>query len=73
MPDAERAEYIDVPAAQYRVASFVPKRQVRLVRNPHFREWSHAARPAGYADEIVIRIGGAPQLRVVYLDPTCQP
>ena len=40
----------------YRITAFVPKRQIRLVRNPRFREWSHAARPAGYPDEIVIRL-----------------
>lgn len=44
-----------VPATgPYVVAGFVPGRQVRLVRNPRFREWT-PARPAGYADEIVIR------------------
>ncbi len=26
-----------------------------LVRNPYFREWSHAARPDGYPDRIVFR------------------
>ncbi len=41
----------------YVIASYVPKRQVRLVRNPHFREWSHAAQPDGYPDEIVVRLG----------------
>jgi YVTN family beta-propeller protein len=41
----------------YRVASHVPGRQLRLVRNPRFREWSHAAQPDGYADEIVVRLG----------------
>jgi YVTN family beta-propeller protein len=41
----------------YMVASYVPRRQARLVRNPHFREWSRAARPSGYPDEIVIRLG----------------
>ena len=29
---------------------------LRLVRNPHFHEWSHEARPDGYPDEIVWRI-----------------
>jgi YVTN family beta-propeller protein len=29
--------------------------QVTLVRNPYFREWSHAARPDGYPDRIVVR------------------
>jgi peptide/nickel transport system substrate-binding protein len=41
----------------YQIVSYVPKHQIRLVRNPRFREWSRAARPAGYADEIVIRLG----------------
>jgi peptide/nickel transport system substrate-binding protein len=27
----------------------------RLVRNPYFHEWSHAARPDGYPDQIVFR------------------
>jgi YVTN family beta-propeller protein len=40
----------------YQVASFSPRRQVRLVRNPRFREWT-PARPDGYPDEIVIRLG----------------
>ncbi len=30
---------------------------VHLVRNPNFVEWSHAAQPAGYPEEIVIRFG----------------
>jgi peptide/nickel transport system substrate-binding protein len=43
-----------VPATgPYRLASFTPNQSVRLVRNPHFHEWSHAAQPAGFPDEIV--------------------
>jgi YVTN family beta-propeller protein len=41
----------------YTIASYVPAQQLRLVRNPGFREWSRAARPDGYPDEIVIRLG----------------
>jgi peptide/nickel transport system substrate-binding protein len=41
----------------YRVAS-IGRREVRLVRNPYFREWSHAAQPDGYPDVILWRIGG---------------
>jgi peptide/nickel transport system substrate-binding protein len=33
-------------------------KQLRLVRNPHFHEWSRAARPDGYPDEIVIALRG---------------
>ncbi len=39
----------------YRVASFDPRRAIRLVRNPHFRAWSADARPDGLPDEIVAR------------------
>jgi YVTN family beta-propeller protein len=40
----------------YMIASYVPDRQLRLVRNRHFREWSRAAKPAGYPDEIVFKL-----------------
>jgi YVTN family beta-propeller protein len=36
----------------YRVASFDPDRELRLVRNERFRVWSPDARPDGYPDEI---------------------
>jgi peptide/nickel transport system substrate-binding protein len=31
---------------------------VRFVRNPAFREWSRAARPDGYPDEILVTVAG---------------
>src|SRR5262249_48681922 len=43
----------------YRIKDFGP-RWVRLVRNPHFHEWSNAAQPAGFPDEIVLKAVGAP-------------
>jgi YVTN family beta-propeller protein len=36
----------------YRIARLDPDRELRLVRNSHFRVWSPDARPDGYADEI---------------------
>ncbi|HET7857203.1 MAG TPA: ABC transporter substrate-binding protein [Gaiellaceae bacterium] len=46
----------------YRVASVSQDGSLRLVRNLRFREWSSAAQPAGYPDEIVVRaIASAPQ------------
>jgi peptide/nickel transport system substrate-binding protein len=39
----------------YRVASASRTGSVRLVRNPQFEEWSSAAQPSGFADEILIR------------------
>jgi YVTN family beta-propeller protein len=48
----------------YRYARFDPKREVLLVRNPHFREWSAAAQPAGYPDRIHVRLGLSPAAQV---------
>jgi YVTN family beta-propeller protein len=48
----------------YVVASAV-KGSTRLVRNPRFREWSSAAQPAGFPDEIVVSTAPeAPEERV---------
>ncbi len=44
----------------YMIASYVPKHVLRLVRNPRFHEWSKAAQPDGYPDQIVVEIGGTP-------------
>jgi len=62
----------------YMIASYVPGRQLRLTRNPRFREWSRAAQPEGYPDEIVVKLGVpiSAQLRAVargeadFADPT---
>ena len=48
----------------YSIESYAPGRQVTLVRNRHFRSWSQAARPDGYPDELVWRIGVRPQEEV---------
>jgi peptide/nickel transport system substrate-binding protein len=44
----------------YTIESYVPRRQLKLVRNSHFRSWSQRARPNAYPDEIVWRIGVPP-------------
>ena len=38
------------------VAGYRPGRELRLVRNPAFHEWSRAARPDGYPDEILLTV-----------------
>ncbi|HZJ51832.1 MAG TPA: ABC transporter substrate-binding protein [Actinomycetota bacterium] len=54
-----------VPATgPYMIANYEPGRQLELVRNPHFREWSRAAQPQGYADEIVYRFDVKPREHV---------
>ena len=42
----------------YRIASYEPRRRVRLTRNAHFRVWSRAAQPEGIVDEVVLALGG---------------
>jgi YVTN family beta-propeller protein len=41
----------------YAIVSYDPKRRLVLKRNPHFHVWSPAARPDGYPDAIVMKIG----------------
>jgi YVTN family beta-propeller protein len=48
----------------YRVAQFIPGRQLLLIRNKRFREWSRAAQPDGYPDRIDIRMDDNPRRRV---------
>jgi peptide/nickel transport system substrate-binding protein len=49
-----------IPATgPYMIESYTP-REVRLVRNPRFHEWSRLARPDGYPKEIVWTNGHTP-------------
>jgi YVTN family beta-propeller protein len=52
----------------YRVASFDPKRQIRLVRNEHFRVWSADARPDGYPDEIRFQLSPSGEARLAAVE-----
>ncbi|MEP6978522.1 MAG: ABC transporter substrate-binding protein [Thermoleophilia bacterium] len=44
----------------YVITSYRPKRLLRLARSKYFHEWSKAAQPDGYPDEIRFAIGGTP-------------
>ncbi len=58
-----------VPATgPYMIESYAPGRWLRLVRNPHFREWSRAAQPDGYPDQIVYRLGVSPEAAVTAIE-----
>ncbi|WP_406491402.1 ABC transporter substrate-binding protein [Streptomyces sp. NBC_01604] len=41
----------------YMAASYDPNRALKLVRNPHFKEWSRPAQPEGYPDAIDYTFG----------------
>ena len=53
-PDRESGSRTVPGTGPYKIAA-VSDIQVRFVRNPFFREWSHAAQPAGNPDAIVMR------------------
>ena len=53
-----REAHSPLPATgPYTIVRYTPHREVQLARNPHFREWSATAQPAGYPDQIVMRLG----------------
>jgi len=41
----------------YMAAAYDPNKELKLVRNPHFAEWSREAQPQGYPDEILYSYG----------------
>jgi peptide/nickel transport system substrate-binding protein len=41
----------------YEIAGYDPNQSMVFVRNPHFKEWSHDAQPAGNPDRIVMKLG----------------
>jgi YVTN family beta-propeller protein len=53
-----RFETRPIPATgPYRIGRYRRGRELRLVRNPQFHEWSNAAQPDGYPDEIIWKLG----------------
>ncbi|WP_395019854.1 ABC transporter substrate-binding protein [Dongia sp.] len=41
----------------YMIESYDPNKQLKIVRNPHFKEWSKDAQPDGYPDVVVMDFG----------------
>ncbi|HEX5922939.1 MAG TPA: ABC transporter substrate-binding protein, partial [Baekduia sp.] len=60
-PDRDVGRYPVPATGPYMIASYRAHHELRLVRNPAFREWSSAAQPDGYADEIVWKLGVTPE------------
>jgi YVTN family beta-propeller protein len=67
-PDQD-VDTLSVPATgPYLIDRYEPGRELRLVRNPQFHEWSPAAQPDGYPDQIVWRFGLDPQAAVTAVE-----
>jgi peptide/nickel transport system substrate-binding protein len=66
-PDHDIGSHPLPATGPYMVASDTP-REVMLVRNPYFREWSHAAQPDGYPNRVVFRLGGSTETAVTSVE-----
>jgi len=66
-PDHDVGSHPVPTTGAYQIASYTP-REVKLVRNPYFHVWSNAARPDGYPNQIVWRIGASPSAEVTAVE-----
>jgi ABC-type transport system substrate-binding protein/DNA-binding SARP family transcriptional activator len=58
---SERQASTPLPATgPYMITRYFAGRELRLARNPFFREWSAAAQPSGYPDRITIPLDLSP-------------
>jgi peptide/nickel transport system substrate-binding protein len=48
--------------------TYAPTKQIVLVRNPHFKEWSAEAQPSGNPDQIVQKFGLTPEAQVTAVE-----
>jgi ABC-type transport system substrate-binding protein/DNA-binding SARP family transcriptional activator/streptogramin lyase len=59
LPATTRGQEVGTPlpaTGPYMISRYTPGRELLMVRNPRFREWSAAAQPAGNPDQILIRL-----------------
>jgi YVTN family beta-propeller protein len=66
-PDHETGSRTVPGTGPYKIVS-VSNSQIRFIRNPYFREWSHAAQPAGNPNAIVWRSVPSPQDAVTAIE-----
>ena len=63
-PDRDVGNHPVPATGPYRIDPYEPGRELVLERNPQFHEWSKAAQPDGYPDQIVWRFGVSPDAAV---------
>jgi YVTN family beta-propeller protein len=66
-PDHETGQRTVPGTGPYRIVQVTPD-TTRFVRNPYFREWSHAAQPAGNPNAIVWRTFRSTQVAVTAIE-----
>jgi peptide/nickel transport system substrate-binding protein len=55
---AKDAGTVPIPGTgAYMIAAYDPNKQLKMVRNPNFKEWSKDAQPDGYPDTMIMDFG----------------
>ena len=60
LPASTPTKNVDIPppgTGPYKWVQYAPNKQIKLVRNPYFKEWSKDAQPEGNPDQIVEKFG----------------
>jgi peptide/nickel transport system substrate-binding protein len=71
LPASTPAKHVNIPppgTGPYKWVQYSPTKQMRVVRNPYFKEWSKDAQPAGLPDEIVQKFGLSVEAEVTQVE-----
>src|SRR5438093_9217261 len=71
LPASTPAKQVNLPppgTGPYKWVQYSPNKQMRVVRNPYFKEWSKDAQPAGLPDEIVQKFGLSVEAEVTQVE-----
>ena len=71
LPASTPAKDVNIPppgTGPYKWAEYSPSKQIKLVRNPFFKQWSAAAQPEGNPDVIIQKFGLTPDAEVTQVE-----
>jgi peptide/nickel transport system substrate-binding protein len=71
LPADTPTKNLNIPPAgtgPYKWVEYSPQKQMRIVRNPYFKEWSKDAQPEGLPDEIVQKFGLSVEAEVTQVE-----
>ena len=71
LPADTPAKNLNIPPAgtgPYKWVQYSPQKQMRIVRNPYFKEWSKDAQPDGLPDSIVQKFGLSVEAEVTQVE-----
>ena len=71
LPSTTQTTNVNIPppgTGPYKWVQYAPDKQIKLVRNTFFKEWSKDAQPAGNPDTIVQKFGLTPEAQVTAVE-----